>query len=53
YSDLAGEVSEQEWHEALEKTKNNLAPGATGITYPLIKKAGPKAEKILHEFAIS
>ncbi|CAG8706227.1 1698_t:CDS:1, partial [Gigaspora rosea] len=37
----------------LDKTKNNSAPEATGIMYLLFKKADPKAEKILYEFAIS
>src|SRR5260364_198341 len=52
YKELTEEISEQEWLEAMEKIKNNLAPGASGITYPILKKVEKKTNKILRTFAI-
>src|SRR5260364_141867 len=52
YKELTEEISEQEWLEAMKKTKNNSAPGASGITYPVLKKVGKKTNKILRTFAI-
>ena len=46
YAGLNEEVSEEEWVEALRKTKPKSAPGLSGINYPLIKKVGPIAQKV-------
>ena len=51
YNSLESEVSEPEWVEALRKTKSNSAPGPSGISYPLIKKVGPIAQKIFRHLA--
>src|SRR5262249_23466548 len=44
YENLTEEITSEEWAKALESTKNNSAPGPSGITYPLIKRASMEAE---------
>ncbi|CAG8816355.1 26985_t:CDS:2, partial [Gigaspora margarita] len=46
YEPLIGEVTEEEWGEALEQTKSKSAPGVSSITYPMIKKANGYAKEI-------
>ena len=52
YSKITSDIDKQEWQEALEKTRNNSAPGMSGITYSLLKKMGIKSKRILYTFAI-
>ena len=51
YDSLENEVSEEEWTEALRGTKSKSAPGPSGISYPLIKKAGPIAQELFRHLA--
>ena len=51
YDSLENEVSEEEWTEELRRTKFKLAPGLSGISYALIKKAGPIAQKLFRHLA--
>ena len=39
-------ISEEEWRNALSKTKNKSAPGMSGISYPLIKKAEKIVQRV-------
>ena len=45
YSNLADNITEDEWSTALSNAKNKSAPGVSSISYPLIKKAGKIAQK--------
>ena len=40
YEDFSSKVTEEDWFNALNKAKNKFAPSVSGISYPLIKKAG-------------
>jgi len=51
YCDLDNSISEEEWTEALKNTKPKSAPGPSGISYPLIKKVGPLAQKVFRHLA--
>ena len=51
YDSLENEVAEEEWTEALRRTKSKSAPGPSGISYPLIKKVGPIAQKVFRHLA--
>ena len=42
YSKITSDIDEQEWQEALEKTRNNLVSGISGITCPLLKTSQKK-----------
>ena len=46
YEDLLGKVTEENWSNALNKTKNKSALGVSGISYPLIKRVGQIAQKL-------
>src|SRR5437868_1716756 len=46
YNNMYDKISEEEWRNALSKTKNKSAPGMSGISYPLIKKAGKVAQRV-------
>ena len=46
YDSLGNKISEEEWLKALKETKSKSAPGPSGISYPLIKKAGSIAQKV-------
>jgi hypothetical protein len=43
YKEVLNPVEEQEWLENLNLAKKDTAPGASGITYIMIQRAGPKA----------
>jgi hypothetical protein len=51
YSNLLNKITEEEWSNALSRAKNKSVPGVTGISYPLIKKAGAKAHSIFRILA--
>ena len=51
YDSLENEVSEEEWTEALRRTKSKSAPGLSGISYLLIKKVGSIAQKVFRHLA--
>jgi exonuclease III len=51
YEDLMSEITEEEWTEALRKAKLKSAPGPSNISYPLIKRAGPFAQKVFRQLA--
>ena len=51
YDSLENEVLEKEWTEALRRTKSKSAPGLSGISYLLIKKARPIAQKFFRYLA--
>ena len=51
YKDLSSKVTEEDWASALNKTKNKSAPGVSGISYPLIKRAGQIAQKLFRLLA--
>ena len=46
YDSLENKISEEEWLKVLKETKSKSAPGLSGISYPLIKKAGSIAQKV-------
>ena len=46
YDSLGNKISEEEWLKALKETKSKSAPGPSGISYLLIKKAGSIAQKV-------
>ena len=46
YKDLDKQILLQEWQEVLKDVKAKSAPGSSGISYPLIKKAGSLAQKV-------
>ena len=45
YSNLADNITEDEWSTALSNAKNKSAPGVSSISYPHIKKAEKIAQK--------
>ena len=45
YSNLADNITEDEWSTALSNAKNKSAPRISSISYPLIKKARKIAQK--------
>ena len=45
YSNLADNITEDEWSTALSNAKNKSASGVSSISYPLIKKAEKIAQK--------
>ena len=51
YKNLHNEIPENEWTEALKKTKPKLAPGVSGISYLLIKKVGSIAQEVFRYLA--
>ena len=51
YCDLDNSISEEEWTEVLKNTKPKSASGPSGISYPLIKKVGPLAQKVFRYLA--
>jgi len=51
YANLGDKLTEKEWKDALSKAKNKSAPGISGISYPLIKKARKIAQKIFRLLA--
>jgi hypothetical protein len=46
YKEVENLISLQEWEEGLRDTKLRSVPGPTGISYPLIRKAGDLAQRI-------
>ena len=46
YNSLKNKISEEEWLKALKETKSKSAPGLSGISYLLIKKAESIAQKV-------
>ena len=51
YSNLLDKVTDTEQKSALSKTKNKSVPGVSGISYPLIKKAGITAQRLFRLLA--
>ena len=51
YDSLENEVSEEEWTEALRRTRSKSAPDPSDISYLLIKKVGPIAQKVFRHLA--
>jgi len=51
YKELLKTVEVEEWDIALSQTKNNLAPGITGISYPLLKNIGELAKTLFVNFS--
>ena len=46
YKNINDPVSIQEWQEVLRDVKSKSAPGLSGISYPLIRKAGSLAQRL-------
>ncbi|CAG8818957.1 39932_t:CDS:2, partial [Gigaspora margarita] len=44
------DITEEEWEQAVLTASNKSAPGASGISYTLIKMAGPFPQQIYKEF---
>ena len=42
-------IEEEEWRQSLSTAKEGTAPGASGISYTMLSKAGPVATKRLLE----
>src|SRR5260363_285750 len=51
YKDLTEPLSVSEWQLTLSETKNNTAPGVSGIVYPLIRQANYKVQVIFKNLA--
>ena len=51
YKNLHDKIPENEWTEALKKTKPKSAPGISGISYLLIKKVGPIVQEVFRHLA--
>jgi exonuclease III len=45
YEEVMKEITEEDWYDSLSAAKANTAPGISGISYILIRRAGPKATK--------
>jgi ribonuclease HI/exonuclease III len=46
YEEVMDEITEEDWYNSLSAAKANTAPGISGISYILIRRAGPKATKV-------
>src|SRR6185437_7797249 len=53
YEDLLQEISEEEWDQMLSSLSLKSAPGISGISYILIKKADAKTHAIFRNFALA
>ena len=51
YEEVEGKIKEEEWEETLRELKIGTAPGISGISYILIKRAGKEAQKVFRTFA--
>ena len=51
YMEVEENIKEKEWEEVLRELKTGTAPGISGISYTLIKRAGKKTQEIFRAFA--
>jgi len=51
YAELEEKIKEEEWEETLRELKTGTAPGISGISYILIKRAEVKTQEIFRSFA--
>ena len=51
YEEVEGKIKEEEWEETLRELKIGTAPGISGISYILIKRARKEAQKVFRTFA--
>src|ERR1043165_2815158 len=51
YMNLEEKIEEEEWEDVLRELKSDTAPGISGISYILLKRAGKKSQKIFRAYA--
>jgi hypothetical protein len=51
YAEVEERIKEKEWEEVLRELKTGTAPGISGISYILIKKAEKKTQEVFRSFA--
>jgi hypothetical protein len=51
YDGIEGKIKEEEWEEIVKELKTGTAPGISGISYTLIKRAGKKTQDLFRAFA--
>src|ERR1043165_8459694 len=51
YTEVEKKIEEKEWEEILRELKTGTAPGISGISYILIKRAEKKTQEVFRRFA--
>ena len=51
YKEVEEKIGEKEWEEVLRELKTGTAPGISGISYILIKRAEKKTQEVFRAFA--
>ena len=50
YEKIEGKISDKEWLEVMKELKVGTAPGISGISYIMIKRAEAESQKIFRRF---